>query len=98
MNFFTRRYRNDTENYCPRIFADFCVTERRKKAHANGQDFKRPESLDQSGVWRDSGRVSENYDSAVRPYENQFSNLEATLLDESGNRVLSQSYAHRGPP
>lgn len=79
-------------------YSHLYIAERTEKAQTDGQYLNRSKSLDQLVVRRDSRRVSENYDSAVRSYENQFSNLEAALLGQGCGTILSKNYAHRGSP
>lgn len=47
------------------------------------RDFEYSKSLDELSSWRSSWCSGEDYDSTVRPHEDQFSNLEATLLGQS---------------
>lgn len=67
------------------------------KMHREG-DFEYPKSLDQLIIWRGSWCSGEDNDSAVGPHEDQFSNLEATLFGQSGDRIPEQSAAYRRSP
>lgn len=80
-----------------KIMSHVFVIEQTEKMYWKG-DFEYTKSLDESGIWRYSGSLGEDYNSAVRPYKDQFSNFEAALLGQGSDRIPNYSDAYRRPP